>query len=118
MRKALDKQIKEKETAANKKALEDFTNYFKDNADAVAYVAVVEAEGNAKILQGVASGARKAGKALYVFSKDSETNKIAHVNFVPPALKAKGVDARQWAAKVTDLISGKVRPFGGIVNVC
>ncbi|KAF5325876.1 hypothetical protein D9611_000208 [Ephemerocybe angulata] len=107
VRKALDKQIKEKEAAANKKALEDFTNYFKDSPDAVAYVAVIEAEGNAKILQGVASGARKAGKAIYVFSKDSETSKIAHVNFVPPALKAKGVDAREWAAKVTDLISGK-----------
>lgn len=49
IRKALDKQIKEKEAAANKKALEDFGNYFKDNADALAYVAVVDVDGNAKV---------------------------------------------------------------------
>ncbi|KAJ2918578.1 hypothetical protein MD484_g1897, partial [Candolleomyces efflorescens] len=95
VRKALDKETKEKEAAANKKA------------SALVYVAVVEAEGNAKLLQGIASAARKAQKGLYVFSVDSENNKVAHVNYVAPALKDKGADARDWASKVTDLIAGK-----------
>lgn len=46
---------------------------------------------------------------MYVFSIDPETGKIAHANFVAPSLKAQGVDARTWAAKVTDVVGGKVR---------
>ncbi|KAJ2922012.1 hypothetical protein H1R20_g15075, partial [Candolleomyces eurysporus] len=107
VRKALDKETKEKEAAANKKALEDFNNHFTENPESLVYVAVVEAEGNAKLLQGIASAARKAQKGLYVFSVDSENNKVAHVNYVAPALKEKGADARDWASKVTDLIAGK-----------
>lgn len=107
IRKALDKQTKEKEAAANKKALEDFATFVKENPEAVAYVALVEADGNAKLLQAVAAAAKKADKAIYVFSKDEEAGKVAHVNYVTPALKAKGADARKWAEKVTDLISGK-----------
>lgn len=62
-----------------------------------------------QLLQGIASAARKAQKGLYVFSVDSESDKVAHVNYVTPALKEKGADARDWASKVTDLIAGKVR---------
>jgi alanyl-tRNA synthetase len=107
MRKAFDKVIKERQAAAGKKALEDFAQYFVENPSSQVYVANLEVDGNAKLLQGVATQAKKAEKALYVFSVDSEQGKVAHVNYVSPALKKAGVDARTWAAKVTDLIGGK-----------
>lgn len=58
----------------------------------------------------VAQG-KKLGKAVYVLSVDTEGGKIAHVNYVPPALKEKGLDARTWANRVTDIIGGKVRNY-------
>jgi alanyl-tRNA synthetase len=52
--------------------------------------------------------AKKLGKAMYVFSVDNAGAKVAHVNYVPPDLKAKGVDAKTWAAKITAVLGGKV----------
>ncbi len=45
---------------------------------------------------------------MYLFSPDKQGSKVAHVNFVSPELKQKGVDARTWAGKVTDVLGGKV----------
>ena len=67
-------------------------------------------------VQGIALQARKANKALYVFSVDSDGGKVAHVNFVPPSMKEK-VDARKWAQAVTDIIGGKVRPISDHCNL-
>lgn len=56
--------------------------------------------------------ARKLGKTVYLFSVDSDDNKIAHVNFVSDPLKEKGLDARTWALKISEIIGGKVcTPF-------
>ncbi|KAJ8077100.1 Alanine--tRNA ligase [Marasmius tenuissimus] len=107
MRKAFDKQIKEKEAAAGKAALEDFTEYFKANTDAEVYIKNLDVGGNAKLLQNIVAQAKKAGKTVYVFSVDSEGGKVAHVNFVAPSLKSKGVDARKWAQAITDILGGK-----------
>lgn len=51
---------------------------------------------------------KKLSKAVYVFSVDSEGGKVAHVNHVPEALKAKGLDGRAWAASVAEILGGKV----------
>ncbi|KAJ7287695.1 tRNA synthetases class II (A)-domain-containing protein [Mycena rebaudengoi] len=80
VRKAFDKQVKEKEMAANK---------------------------DRQILQSVVSNGKKLGKAVYVFSPDKANTKVAHVNYVPPSLKAKGADARTWATEVSDVLGGK-----------
>ncbi|KAE9401641.1 hypothetical protein BT96DRAFT_956506 [Gymnopus androsaceus JB14] len=88
-------------------ALDRFQQYFKENETADSFVAILDVDGNSKILQNIALQARKSGKAIYVFSIDAEGSKIAHVNFIPPSLKAKGADARTWASKVTDIIGGK-----------
>ncbi|KAF8891651.1 tRNA synthetases class II (A)-domain-containing protein [Infundibulicybe gibba] len=103
IRKAFDKQIKERETAVNKEAVDKLQQYFKDNEAAEAYIAALDVDGNAKILQNVVSHAKKLGKAVYVFSADAEGGKVAHVNFVPPAVKGKGADARIWAANILAL---------------
>jgi hypothetical protein len=64
-----------------------------------------------QILQAVVLQAKKLGKAVYVFSVDSEGGKVIHVNHVPESLRSKGFDARTWAARVTETLGGKVRTF-------
>lgn len=107
LRKALDKETKEKETAANKAAVQAVVAFFHKNPQAEAYFAIIDVEGNAKILQAVVLQAKKLGRAVYVFSVDSEGGKVIHVNHVPESLKSKGLDARTWAARVTEVLGGK-----------
>ncbi|KAJ6558616.1 tRNA synthetases class II (A)-domain-containing protein [Mycena vulgaris] len=105
VRKAFDKQIKEKETLANKEAVDQILQYFREDEHSEMYVAVLDVDANAKILQTVVSQGKKLGKAVYVFSADH--TKVAHVNYVPPSMKAKGADARAWATKVSEVLGGK-----------
>lgn len=107
LRKAFDKEVKDKEAVSTKVIVDAFVNYFKDNESADSYITSVDAQGNAKILQGLVAQGRKLGKTLYVFSVDSESGKVVHVNFVPPSLKSKGLDARQWATKISEIVGGK-----------
>ncbi|KAH9485322.1 Alanine--tRNA ligase [Psilocybe cubensis] len=107
IRKAHDKQIKDRELAANKAAVEQLQQYFKENTASDAYVASIDVDGNAKILQSLVSQAKQLDKSLYVFSTDVEGGKVAHANFVSSSFKALGGDARKWASKVTDIIGGK-----------
>jgi len=107
LRKALDKESKEREAVANKAAVETVGAYFHKNPQAEAYFAIVEVEGNAKILQAVVLQAKKLGKAAYVFSVDSEGGRVIHVNHIPESLRSKGFDARTWAARVTETLGGK-----------
>lgn len=65
--------------------------------------------GLGQILQSVIMQGKKLEKAVYVLSTDIAGEKVAHVNFVPHSLKVKGLDARTWATKITDIIGGKVR---------
>jgi alanyl-tRNA synthetase len=60
-----------------------------------------------QILGNVITHGKKLGKAVYVFSVDHEGNKVAHGNHVPVASKAKGLDGRTWASKVSDVLGGK-----------
>ncbi|KAI0267165.1 tRNA synthetases class II (A)-domain-containing protein [Gloeopeniophorella convolvens] len=107
MRKAFDKEVKERETAANKAAVEAVVTYFKENPASEAYFANINVDGNVKILQAVVLQAKKLSKAIYVFSADIEGGKVAHVNHVPEALRSKGFDARKWASQVTEVLGGK-----------
>lgn len=123
IRKAFDKAVKEKEAAANKEAVSNFEKYFQEHPDATGYVENVRVDGNAKAseyglidnclcsyiqaLQTIVVQAKKLGKAVYVFSADVEGTRVAHVNFVPPQLKSKGLEARTWADKVTLILGGK-----------
>jgi alanyl-tRNA synthetase len=63
-----------------------------------------------QILQSVVSQGKKLGKAVYVFSPDRSGTKVAHVNYIPPSMKAKGADARTWATRVSEVLGGKVSP--------
>ena len=59
-------------------------------------------------MQSVIAQVKKLGKPAYLFSVDAEGGKIVHVNFAPSELRAKGLDARSWAAKVAEVLGGKV----------
>ncbi|KAF7782485.1 hypothetical protein Agabi119p4_1861 [Agaricus bisporus var. burnettii] len=107
IRKAFDKQVKEKEAAANKEAIDHVMKYFESNKKAEVFIGTVDVEGNAKILQNIVSQARKLGKSVYVFSLDPSSGKVSHVNFISNSLKEKGADARVWATKVSEILGGK-----------
>ncbi|KAI0300979.1 tRNA synthetases class II (A)-domain-containing protein [Multifurca ochricompacta] len=107
LRKAFDKEIKEKEAATNKAAVEAVEAYFSENPQAEAYFAIINAEGNVKVLQAVVLQAKKLGKAIYVFNVDADGGKVVHVNHIPEFLRLKGFDARTWAARVTETLGGK-----------
>ncbi|KAJ3798631.1 tRNA synthetases class II (A)-domain-containing protein [Lentinula aff. detonsa] len=113
MRKNFDKQVKEKEAVIAKSALEKFQQHFRENEDSSFYIETLDVGGNTKILQSIASQGRKMAKAVYVFSIDSESGKIIHVNFIPSSIMSKGADARTWAARVTEITGGKA---GGKVD--
>lgn len=61
-----------------------------------------------QILQAVVGQAKKLGKAIYVFSVDTNAGKVVHANHVPEMYRNQGLDARTWAARVTDVLGGKV----------
>ena len=82
--------------------------FFKDKPDEPAYLAVLDVNGNAKVMQGVVLQAKKLGKSIYIFSADAQGGKVAHVNAVSDAAKAKGLDGREWAAAVVEILGGKV----------
>ena len=61
-----------------------------------------------KILQSVVAQAKKLGKSVYLFSVDPTGEKVVHVNFVSEAARKRGLEARSWASKVSEVIGGKV----------
>ncbi|KAI0714270.1 tRNA synthetases class II (A)-domain-containing protein [Cerioporus squamosus] len=95
IRKSFDKYLKDKEAAANKAP------------DEPAYFATLDVNANAKVMQGVVLQAKKLGKSIYIFSADVEGGKVAHVNAVSEAAKAKGLDGREWASAVVAILGGK-----------
>ncbi|KAJ3004463.1 hypothetical protein NUW54_g4803 [Trametes sanguinea] len=107
VRKAFDKHLKDKEAAANKAAVDALQQYFKDKPEAPAYFAILDVNANAKVMQGVVLQAKKLGKSIYVLSVDASAGKVAHVNAVSEEAKAKGLDGREWAAAVVEVVGGK-----------
>ena len=71
-----------------------------------------------QILQAVVLQAKKLGKAVYVFSVDSDGGKVIHVNHLPESLRSKDFDARTWAARVTEILGGKVRTLFLQLSFC
>ncbi|RDX57348.1 hypothetical protein OH76DRAFT_1395138 [Lentinus brumalis] len=107
VRKSFDKHLKDKEAAANKAAVEALQQFFKDKPDEPAYFATLDVNANAKVMQGVVLQAKKLSKSIYIFSADVEGGKVAHVNAVSEAAKAKGLDGREWASAVVAILGGK-----------
>jgi hypothetical protein len=48
-------------------------------------------------------------KAIYIFSPDEDTGKVAHVNYLPKEiLSRKVLDAKVWLGEVSKVLGGKV----------
>ncbi|THH02716.1 hypothetical protein EW145_g6718 [Phellinidium pouzarii] len=107
MRKAFDKQTKEREQALQKTEIDRLNNFFKENKNANAYFALLNVDGNAKIIQAVVNQAKKLGKAVYVFSVDAEGDKVVHANHLPEAFRSQNFNARTWASSISDMLGGK-----------
>ncbi|OSX66173.1 hypothetical protein POSPLADRAFT_1064626 [Postia placenta MAD-698-R-SB12] len=107
VRKAFDKETKEAEAIATKAVVENITEFFKREDTAEVYLTILDSTGNAKVLQAAVQHAKKLGKSIYVFSPDIASGKVAHVNYVSPTMKAKGLDARSWGSVVTEIVGGK-----------
>jgi len=107
LRKAFDKEVKDREVASTKAAVDALTDYFKQNETSVSYFSTVDVQGNAKILQSVVLQGKKLGKAVYLFSVDTKGGKVVHVNHVPETFRSKGLDGRTWASKVSEVLGGK-----------
>jgi len=108
LRKEYDADVKAAETTALKKATEALDAHLKENPDSKFYVSRAdELQGNAKLLQSLSTNAKTLGKAVYIVSLNSETSKIAHINFVPKSMSTEEFSAKSWAGVVTQLIGGK-----------
>ncbi|KAI0793268.1 tRNA synthetases class II (A)-domain-containing protein [Abortiporus biennis] len=105
IRKTFDKQVKEKEAAASKAAVDAIFQYFEHNPNADVYFANID--GGAKLLQSVVQQAKKLEKNAYVFSVDQEASKVAHVNYLTESARKRGLDAREWTSAVVALVGGK-----------
>lgn len=60
-------------------------------------------------MQAILTEVKKLEKAAYLFSVDEAAGKVAHANVLPAALVSKEFDAKIWAAKVAEVLGGKVR---------
>lgn len=88
-------------------AVDDVKQYFKDNETSEAYFAVIPVDGNSKILSNVVTEAKKLGKVAYVLSADPSGTRVVHVNHVSQGYRTRGLDARAWATKVSEIVGGK-----------
>lgn len=65
-----------------------------------------------QILGAASTIGKTLSKAVYVFSPDEETGKVAHLNYLPKdILSSKKLDAKIWLGEVSKIIGGKVCPL-------
>ncbi|EJD37949.1 hypothetical protein AURDEDRAFT_116636 [Auricularia subglabra TFB-10046 SS5] len=106
VRKAFDDEVKAREKAQTKTAVDTVSQHFKDSPNSPVWVGVVEG-GNAKLLQSVMNQGKALNKPVYVFTRDEAGEKILHAAFVPQSQVSSSFDARVWAASVSEIIGGK-----------
>lgn len=63
------------------------------------------------MLQSIITEIKKLGKSAYLFSVDSASGKVAHINVLQLADSTKNLDAKKWADAVVSVVGGKVRRF-------
>ena len=58
-------------------------------------------------VQAILAQAKKLNKAAYIFSVDSDGEKVVHANHVPQLFRKDGFDAKAWANAVSEIVQGK-----------
>jgi alanyl-tRNA synthetase len=93
---------------ADAQIADEIKKYFAENPNENVFVGQFDIGGNPKVLAGAAQTGKTLSKAVYVFSPDSETGKVAHVNYLPAdVLEKKVLDAKVWLGEVSKVIGGK-----------
>ncbi|ODN95758.1 alanine-tRNA ligase [Cryptococcus wingfieldii CBS 7118] len=99
---------KAKIAADSKIVTETIKAYFKENPNENVFAASFDVGGNSKTLAAAATAGKSTGKAIYAFSADPETGKIAHINYLPKEVVAeKKLDAKIWLNEVAKVLGGK-----------
>ncbi|KAJ6602521.1 tRNA synthetases class II (A)-domain-containing protein [Mycena vulgaris] len=106
LRKSLQKRVKASQVEYLRTGIDTIREYFRMNPDSPAYIGVLEPNDNPKVLYDIISQFKKTEKALYLFSVGVVESQVAHANYVPPKLRAKGLSGRIWMNRVTGVISG------------
>lgn len=109
IRKALDTRLKARAAADVKVAQEAVQTYFNENPDARVYIAQLDTGANSKALQSGVAVARKLNKSVYLFARESgsEKTKTLYGNFVPKDELERGLDAVSWNKAVSEKLQGR-----------
>ncbi|KLU88736.1 alanyl-tRNA synthetase [Magnaporthiopsis poae ATCC 64411] len=104
-------ELKKRQKAESKKALDTVTAYFKnsENADSNTFVGHLPISANSKALADVVNHfkSKDKEKSVYVFGGSADEGAVVHGVYVGTALSSKGVTAEQWANAVCGVIGGK-----------
>ncbi|KZT56563.1 hypothetical protein CALCODRAFT_524254 [Calocera cornea HHB12733] len=108
IRKAFDDANKVQQAALTKEIVDSMDKFFEEKPNEDIYVASLDMlEGNTKIMQTIVQHARSVDKAVYLFSIDGPSGKVAHVNFVPKRIITKSFSAKTWANAIAEILGGK-----------
>ncbi|KAG1471010.1 hypothetical protein G6F56_002366 [Rhizopus delemar] len=109
IKKAFDNAEKVRKAEQIKEVTEKVKVYFEENPEAKYYIAEFNVGNNSKALGGAINYAKTnlKDKALYVFSADKESGRVAHNCIVGKVFIEKGLKASEWAQVVCEKIGGK-----------
>ncbi|KAI9281860.1 alanyl-tRNA synthetase [Sporodiniella umbellata] len=109
IKKSFDHAEKLRKAEQVKEVTEKVKNYFEAHPEAAYYVVEFNVGNNSKALAGAINYAKShlKDKALYVFSADKESGRVAHNCIVGKVFIEKGLKASAWAQVVCENIGGK-----------
>ncbi|KAL8304776.1 hypothetical protein RB600_007922 [Gaeumannomyces tritici] len=109
--KDVTEELKKRQKAESKKALDTVAAYFKnpENAGSNTFVGHLPISANSKALADVVNHfkSKDKEKSVYVFGGGADEGAVVHGVYVGTALSSKGVTAEQWASAVCGVIGGK-----------
>ncbi|RCI02953.1 Alanine--tRNA ligase [Rhizopus stolonifer] len=109
IKKTFDNAEKARKAEQIKEASEAVKKYFEENPEASYFIAELPVGNNTKALGGAINYAKTnlKDKAVYVFSSDKESGRVAHNCIVGKNFIEKGLKASEWATVVCEKIGGK-----------
>ncbi|KAI8883014.1 alanyl-tRNA synthetase [Backusella circina FSU 941] len=109
IKKSFDDSEKTRKAEQVKEATEQVKKYFTENPDAQYYITELPVGNNSKALAGAINYAKSnlKDKAVYVFSADQASGRVAHNCIVGKVFIEKGFKASDWAGVVAEKVGGK-----------
>ncbi|KAI8394179.1 alanyl-tRNA synthetase [Radiomyces spectabilis] len=109
IKKAFDESEKARKAEQVKEATENVKSYFAEHPEANYYIVELHVGNNSKALAGAINYAKShlKDKALYLFSADTDSGRVAHNCVVGKNFIEKGLKASEWAGVVSEKVGGK-----------